>query len=106
MDIERELERVIKKHKGREVGTFETRVDLLAEDCLREIRELKEDQRRNNQKMKELAVAYGWLQTRNEENKATLAEIKKYCNEVIDGWKGDVLQNYKNILALIDRKDD
>lgn len=41
MDIERELERTIAKYRGREVATFETRIDLLAQDCLDEIRRLK-----------------------------------------------------------------
>jgi len=41
MDIEKELEKVIKKHRGKEVATFETRIDLLAQDCLDEIRRLK-----------------------------------------------------------------
>ena len=42
MEIERELERVIEKNKDRQYSTFETRVDLLAQDCLQEIRRLKE----------------------------------------------------------------
>lgn len=42
MDIEHELERVIEKNKDRQYNTFETRVDLLAQDCLQEIRRLKE----------------------------------------------------------------
>jgi len=42
MEIERELERVIEKNKDRRYSTFETRVDLVAQDCLQEIRRLKE----------------------------------------------------------------
>ncbi|MCK9482491.1 MAG: hypothetical protein M0R38_12185 [Bacteroidia bacterium] len=42
MEIERELERVIEKNKNRQYSTFETRVDLVAQDCLQEIRRLKD----------------------------------------------------------------
>ena len=41
MDIERELERLIDKHKGKQVGVGEIRLDWFAEDCLKEIRRLK-----------------------------------------------------------------
>ena len=41
MDIERELEILIDKHKGKQVGLGEVRIDWLAEDCLKEIRRLK-----------------------------------------------------------------
>ena len=41
MDIENELIKTIAKYRGREVATFETRIDLLAQDCLDEIRRLK-----------------------------------------------------------------
>lgn len=42
MEIERELERVIEKNKNRQYSTFETRVDLVAQDCLQEIHRLKD----------------------------------------------------------------
>ena len=42
MDIEKELERAIEKHRGKAVGTFQIRIDLMAEDCLKEIRSLKQ----------------------------------------------------------------
>ena len=41
MDIERELEILIDKHKGKQVGLGEIRLDWFAEDCLKEIRRLK-----------------------------------------------------------------
>lgn len=41
MDIERELEILIYKHKGKQVGFGEIRLDWFAEDCLKEIRRLK-----------------------------------------------------------------
>jgi len=41
MDIERELETLIDKHKGKQVGLGEIRLDCFAEDCLKEIRRLK-----------------------------------------------------------------
>jgi len=43
MDIERELEILIDKHKGKQVGLGEIRLDLFAEDCLKEIRRLKNE---------------------------------------------------------------
>lgn len=43
MDIERELEILINKHKGKQVGLGEIRLDWFAEDCLREIRRLKSE---------------------------------------------------------------
>ena len=41
MDIERELKILIDKHKGKQVGLGEIRLDCFAEDCLKEIRRLK-----------------------------------------------------------------
>lgn len=42
MDIESELEKLIEKHKDQQVGVGQTRIDWVAEDCLREIRMLKD----------------------------------------------------------------
>lgn len=42
MDIETELEKLIEKHKDQQVGVGQTRIDWVAEDCLREIRMLKD----------------------------------------------------------------
>ena len=42
MNIEVELEKAIAKHKDKQVGVGEIRIDYLAEDCLQEIRRLKE----------------------------------------------------------------
>lgn len=43
MDIERELELLIDKHKDKQVGFGEIRLDWFAEDCLKEIRRLKSE---------------------------------------------------------------
>lgn len=42
MDIESELEKLIEKHKDQQVGVGQTRIDWVAEDCLREIKMLKD----------------------------------------------------------------
>ena len=42
MNIEVELEKAIAKHKDKQAGVGEIRIDYLAEDCLQEIRRLKE----------------------------------------------------------------
>lgn len=41
MEIKKELERQIEKYKDKPVATFETRIDLLAEDCLKHIEYLE-----------------------------------------------------------------
>lgn len=42
MNLEKELEILIDKHKGKQVGLGEIRLDWFAEDCLKEIRRLKD----------------------------------------------------------------
>ena len=57
MDIERELEILIDKHKGKQVGLGEIRLDWFAEDCLKEIRRLKSEIARQSVKSEEVAIS-------------------------------------------------
>ena len=50
-DIERELEILIDKHKGKQVGLGEIRLDWFAEDCLKEIRRLQAIARQSETEM-------------------------------------------------------
>ena len=57
MDIEIELEILIDKHKGKQVGLGEIRLDWFAEDCLKEIRRLKSAIARQSVKSEEVQEA-------------------------------------------------
>ena len=61
MDIEIELEILIDKHKGKQVGLGEIRLDWFAEDCLKEIRRLKSEIARQSVKSEEVQEAIGLL---------------------------------------------
>lgn len=57
MDIERELEILIDKNKGKQLRVGEIRLDWFAEDCLKEIRRLKSETARQSIKSEEVAEA-------------------------------------------------
>lgn len=62
MDIERELEILINKHKGKQVGLGEIRLDWFAEDCLKEIRRLKSEIARQSVASEEVQEAIADLE--------------------------------------------
>ena len=66
MDIERDLEILIDKHKGKQVGLGEIRLDCFAEDCLKEIRRLKSAIARQSVKSEEVQEAIGDLMDMKE----------------------------------------
>ena len=59
MNIERELEILIDKHKGKQVGLGEIRLDRFAEDCLKEVRRLKNEIARQSVKSEEVQEMFG-----------------------------------------------
>ena len=46
------------------------------------------------------------LAAENERLKAKLDAVKAYCTKVINGWNGQIPQNYNRILAIIDKDGD
>lgn len=78
------------------------------------LRDLKEDQRRGNQKIKELSMAYGKLQAENAQLKAKLDAVRAECNKPImttsDVFGGGIASGHnilkRNILAIIDKEAD
>lgn len=77
-------------------------IDLAAEN-----ERLKEDQRRGNQKIKEVSMAYGKLHRENERLKAKLNEIRAECVKTIE-FNGEVgeASEARYILAIIDKDGD
>ena len=69
--------------------------------------ELEEDQRRGNQKIKEVSIAYGKLQAENELLKAKLDTVRKAATEETYGtanmsWS----KAMQKILEIIDKESD
>ena len=77
MDIERELEILIDKHKGKQVGLGETRLDWFAEDCLKEIRRLKSAIARQSVKSEEVQVEINRLTDALKQTKEAAKELKE-----------------------------
>lgn len=46
------------------------------------------------------------LAAENERLKAKLDAVRTECNKAINGWKGHILQNYKDIQAIIGKDGD
>ena len=82
MDIERELEILIDKHKGKQVGLGEIRLDWFAEDCLKEIRRLKSEIARQSVKSEDVQEAIDLLMALQHDNYVvqnhTEQDVKNY----------------------------
>jgi len=87
MDIERELEILIDKHKGKQVGLGEIRLDWFAEDCLKEIRRLKSEIARQSVKS-DIGETSDGYHTFNELYEHRTALFATLCNMRSDiSWK-------------------
>ena len=101
MDIEIELEILIDKHKGKQVGLGEIRLDWFAEDCLKEIRRLKSEIARQSAEREEVHLCndckYGCIAacpiTKNVKfgnglGNDNVIECENYINkEALEKWR-------------------
>ena len=107
MDIERELEILIDKHKGKQVGLGEIRLDCFAEDCLKEIRRLKSEIARQSVKSEEVQEAIEWVTNTRHRNQYMsgdwTAPMGNHINRTIQDTIITALQEYQPWVSVEDR---